>query len=106
MCPVHPRACRDSFSFSPEILSTKEMEIEMKELTRWQKARAAVERWKANNREYYLTQKRSLASRPEYLAHRRAVYQKRRQVMRESGLLPKKRVQPTSIEIFLEKKNI
>ena len=78
----------------------------IKEFTRWQKARAAVERWKANNREYYLTQKRSLASRPEYLAHRRGVYLKKRQVMRESGLLPKRRVQPTSIEIFLEKKNI
>ena len=62
----------------------------MKELTRWQKARAAVERWKANNREYYRAQKKFLASRPEYLAHRRAVYQKKRQVLRENGLLPKR----------------
>ena len=37
------------------------------------KRRAAVERWKATHREYYLAQKRQLASRPEYLAHRRAV---------------------------------
>ena len=38
------------------------------------KRRFAVERWKAINRDYYLAQKRQLASRSEYLAHRRAVY--------------------------------
>ena len=62
----------------------------MKDLTRWQKARAAVERWKAKNREYYLQQKRELASRPEYLAHRRAVYQEKRQLLKDQGLLPKR----------------
>ena len=41
---------------------------------RWVKRRCAVERWKLKNREYYLRQKRELAGRPEYLAHRRAMY--------------------------------
>ena len=62
----------------------------MKDLARWQKGRAAVERWKAKNRDYYLQQKRQLASRPEYLAHRRAVYQERRQLLKDQGLLPKR----------------
>ena len=33
--------------------------------------RNAGERWKQRNREYYLEQKRRLAARPEYKAHRR-----------------------------------
>lgn len=43
-------------------------------LERWDKRRAAVERWKLKNRDYYLEQKRRLAARPEYLAKRRALY--------------------------------
>ena len=42
--------------------------------TRWAKHRRSVERWKVANREHYLSQKRRLAHRPEYLAHRRAMY--------------------------------
>ena len=45
---------------------------------KWQKHRDAVERWKQNNREYYLAQKRRLASRPEYLAIRRQMYRARK----------------------------
>ena len=41
---------------------------------RWVKHRVAVERWKSSNYQYYLAQKRRLAARPEYLAHRRAMY--------------------------------
>ena len=39
---------------------------------RWLRRRACAERWKANNRTYYLEQKKRLAARPEYLARRRA----------------------------------
>ena len=42
--------------------------------TRWTKRRRSQERWKAINYERYLLQKRRLAGRPEYLAHRRATY--------------------------------
>ena len=42
------------------------------------KRRHAVERWKLNNREYYLEQKRRLAHRPEYLQHRREMYKAKR----------------------------
>ena len=45
---------------------------------KWQKHRDAVERWKEKNREYYLAQKRRLASRPEYLAKRRENYRVRK----------------------------
>ena len=41
---------------------------------RWEKRRAACERWKQANRPYYLEQKRRLANRPEYLARRRELY--------------------------------
>ena len=41
---------------------------------KWVKRRTAVERWKENNRGYYLEQKRQLAGRPEYLAWRREKY--------------------------------
>ena len=45
---------------------------------KWQKHRDSVEKWKNKNREYYLMQKRQLASRPEYLAKRREMYQLRK----------------------------
>ena len=45
---------------------------------KWERHRFCVERWKQNNREYYLRQKRQLASRPEYLAKRREMYRARK----------------------------
>jgi hypothetical protein len=45
---------------------------------KWKSHRAAVERWKEKNREYYLEQKRRLAGRPEYLARRREFYRVRK----------------------------
>ncbi len=42
------------------------------------KRRQAVHRWKENNREYYLEQKRRLAHRPEYLKRRREMYKAKR----------------------------
>ena len=41
---------------------------------RWVKHRISVERWKLAHYQFYLEQKRRLAHRPEYLAHRRAMY--------------------------------
>ena len=58
------------------------------------KRRAAVERWKSNNREYYLQQKRDLSSRPEYRAKMRARYAAERAELRESGLVPRKMGRP------------
>ena len=58
------------------------------------KRRAAVERWKTNNREYYLKQKRELASRPEYKAKLRARYHKQQAELREAGILPRKLGRP------------
>ncbi len=58
------------------------------------KRRLAVERWKASHREYYLAQKRQLASRPEYLAHRRAVYAEKQAELHEAGILPRRRGRP------------
>ena len=45
------------------------------------KRRMACERWKIKHYEYYLDQKRMLSSRPEYKAHRRAMYKSKREVM-------------------------
>jgi hypothetical protein len=45
---------------------------------KWISHRNAVEKWKSNNREYYLQQKRRLAGRPEYLQKRREQYQVRK----------------------------
>ena len=45
---------------------------------RWAKHRASVEKWKLANYEYYIFQKRRLAARPAYLAHRRACYRAKR----------------------------
>ena len=62
------------------------------------KRRRAVERWKATHREYYLAQKRQLASRPEYLAHRRAVYAAQQAELREAGILPRSKGRPRMYE--------
>ena len=62
------------------------------------KRRAAVERWKANNREYYLRQKRELSARPEYRAKMRARYAAQREKLTEAGLLPRKLGRPRLYE--------
>ena len=62
------------------------------------KRRRAVERWKATHREYYLAQKRQLASRPEYLAHRRAAYAAQQADLREAGILPRRKGRPRLYE--------
>ena len=58
------------------------------------KQRQAVERWKANNRERYLEQKRTLAARPEYKAHRREMYREKTEELKLLGILPRKRGRP------------
>ena len=55
---------------------------------RWVKHRGAQERWKTMNRERYLQQKRELASRPAYLAHRRAMYRQRLSVRSVGDQVP------------------
>lgn len=59
------------------------------------KRRLACELWKAKNREYYLQQKRDLASRPEYKAHRREMYRQKVDELKLLGILPRKRGRPT-----------
>ena len=56
--------------------------------------RVACEKWKRNNREYYLEQKRLLASRPEYKEHRREMYKQRTDELKLLGILPRKRGRP------------
>jgi hypothetical protein len=63
------------------------------------KRRQAVERWKTNNREYYLAQKRYLSSRPEYLEHRREVYANKQAELREQGVLPKPMGRPRLYDV-------
>ena len=46
--------------------------------TLWAKRRRSQECWKAVNYQRYIMQKRRLAGRPEYLAHRRATYAAKR----------------------------
>ena len=53
---------------------------------RWVKHRAAVEIWKLRHYEYYFAQKRRLAARPEYLAHRRDLYRAKRSMREQSDL--------------------
>ena len=56
-------------------ISTQKGKIMMAiEQAKWQKHRAACERWKKANYERYLAQKRECAHRPAYLAHRREMY--------------------------------
>ncbi len=62
------------------------------------KSRAAVERWKANNREYYLQQKRELSARPEYRSRMRARYHCQQAELREAGVLPRKLGRPRLYE--------
>ena len=60
--------------------------------------KTSVERWKATHREYYLAQKRRLASRPEYKALRRERYRDHVQELTLLGILPRKRGRPTMYE--------
>ena len=53
---------------------------------RWVKHRAAVEIWKLRHYEYYIAQKKRLAARPEYLAHRRDRYRAKRSMRERSDL--------------------
>ena len=64
------------------------------------KRRAAVERWKSNNREYYFKQKRELSARPEYAklkelsAKMRAKYTAQQAELKEAGIVPRKMGRP------------
>ena len=60
--------------------------------------KSSVERWKENNRTYYLAQKRRLASRPEYKALRRERYRDHVEELTLLGILPRKRGRPTMYE--------
>jgi len=60
--------------------------------------KSSVERWKAMHREYYLAQKRRLASRPEYKALRRERYRDHVEELTLLGILPRKRGRPTMYE--------
>ena len=56
--------------------------------------RIACEKWKRTHREYYLDQKRRLANRPEYKAHRRAMYKERCDELKLLGILPRPKGRP------------
>ena len=58
------------------------------------KRRAAVELWKAKNRDRYLEQKRQLSARPEYKARRRELYRQQVQELTELGILPRPKGRP------------
>ena len=60
--------------------------------------KSSLERWKIANREYYLAQKRRLAARPEYKAHRREKYRAHVEELTLLGILPRKRGRPTLYE--------
>ena len=45
-----------------------------------------MERWKRAHYAYYLAQKRRLAARPEYLAHRREMYRAKRSKTQSTSL--------------------
>ena len=62
------------------------------------KRRAAVERWKATNREYYLQQKRDLSARPEYRARMRAKHADQQAELRHLGICPRKLGRPRLYE--------
>ena len=62
------------------------------------KRRAAVDRWKAANYDRYILPKRTLASRPEYKAHRREMYREKTDELKLLGILPRKRGRPQMYE--------
>ena len=57
-----------------------------------------MQRWKEAHREYYLAQKRRLAARPEYKAHRREMYRAKVEELTLLGILPRKRGRPRMYE--------
>ena len=62
---------------------------------RHKRQRAASERWKQANYEYYLNQKRSLSTRPSYRAHRRQKYREKQITLRAvEGYVPPVRGRP------------
>ena len=78
-----------------DILNTVPVGMISTPIVSWSKRRLACERWKAQNREYYLQQKRNLAARPDYKAHRREVYKQKVDELKLLGILPRKRGRPT-----------
>ncbi len=62
------------------------------------KKRAAVNRWKAANYDRYLLQKRTLAARPDYKAHRREMYREKTEELKLLGILPRRRGRPRLYE--------
>ena len=67
------------------------MEVE----ERYKRQRAASERWKKANYEYYLNQKRALSARPSYRAHRRQKYKEKQIILKASeGYVPPLRGRP------------
>ena len=62
------------------------------------KRRAAVEKWKAANRQVYLLQKRQLSARPEYKARRREMYRLHVQELKDLGILPRRKGRPRLYE--------
>ena len=50
-----------------------------------QKRRESAERWKNNNYEYWLLQKRALSCREEYKEHRRNLYKIKMDMLRSSN---------------------
>ena len=62
---------------------------------RYKRQRAASERWKKANYEYYLNQKRALSARPSYKAHRRQKYMEKQIILKASeGYVPPLRGRP------------
>ena len=59
-----------------------------------EKQQTALQMWKEKHREYYLAQKRRLAARPEYKAHRRKMYKAKVDELKLLGILPRKRGRP------------
>ena len=59
-----------------------------------EKQQTALQRWKETNKEYYLAQKRRLAARPEYKAHRREMYHQKVEELTLLGILPRKKGRP------------
>ena len=68
-----------------EISTQKGKRMMAIEQARWQKHRAACERWKKANYAYYIAQKRECAHRPAYLAHRREKYAARQLQLRSDA---------------------
>ena len=56
---------------------------------RYARRRAAVEKWKLHNREYYLKQKRDLSRRPSYRKKVREMYKEKRNELIQAGLAPR-----------------